>query len=42
MRHADFLKAIARSEGLEDRSPLLDGAIGTTDENGKQEYHRRI
>ncbi|ADO54721.1 MULTISPECIES: hypothetical protein [Paenibacillus] len=39
MRHADFLKAIARGEGLEGRSPLLDGAIGTTDENGKQEYH---
>ncbi|WP_223830750.1 hypothetical protein [Paenibacillus polymyxa] len=28
-RHADFLKAIARGEGLEGRSPLLDGAIGT-------------
>ncbi|WP_068505012.1 transcriptional regulator [Paenibacillus kribbensis] len=39
MKHSDFLKAIARGDGLDGRSPLLDGAIGTIDKNGKQEYH---
>ncbi|AWB43492.1 transcriptional regulator [Paenibacillus sp. CAA11] len=38
-KHEDFLKVLARGEGLEGRSPLLDGAIGTTDEQGHQEYH---
>jgi len=34
-----FIKSIAKGEGIENRSPLLDGAILSIDEEGNESYH---
>lgn len=33
-----FIKSIAKGEGIEDRPPLLDGAVLITDEAGNEQY----
>jgi hypothetical protein len=37
-KELDFLKSLANGIGLENRSPFLDGAVMTTDENGKNTF----